>query len=86
VVDGPPFSRRVCQQQPNRFKTSNTCEHIVKVDPLVLDVSLGDKPGLVLNDATGSVMLDLEHPFQANGLLVGGGTPMGRLEPRYHWL
>jgi hypothetical protein len=62
-MEKPSLTCSMSQQQSNRFQASYRCKHLVEVNPLALDVPLGDKTSLVLGDFAGGVALDLEYPL-----------------------
>jgi hypothetical protein len=53
-------------EDTDRVKTCDRCEHLVKVYSLPLHIAFRDQPCLVFHNCTGGVALGLENSFQSD--------------------
>jgi hypothetical protein len=58
------------EQQPDGIESSDRSKDFVEVNPRPLNETLGDEPGLVLEDVASGVTLEFLHPFEADWLVA----------------
>jgi hypothetical protein len=65
-MEAPPLLGSEREENAERLDASYGREHVIIVDPLLLDEAARDKPHLVLDYLSDLVLLELEHPLQSD--------------------
>jgi hypothetical protein len=66
----PPVVSYNCKQNPYRLHPCNWGEHLVVIYPLILNITLHNESCFVPNYIAILIMLQLEYPFQSNGVVT----------------
>lgn len=69
MVHLPPELGGDGEQEAHRIEACDWGENFLEVNPRTLHISLGDESGLVLQDVSGGVALELVYPLDADWLL-----------------